>query len=159
MASDAISAACRAGSARHLGLRTLALLAALALVLAACPEDDPVIDDPADDEEAASVELLEPAAGEEVEQPFEVAFAVDGVEIGPTETGEHHLHFYVDDGDFMPHESTDPFTISGEEPGEREIRVELARANHDEIGVGDTVTVTIAGEPDEVDDEDEAEPY
>jgi hypothetical protein len=131
---------------------------ALALVLAACPADEPVaVDDPEPDEAEATIEITSPQPGDDLEAPFDVEFTVTGVEIGEIEDGHHHLHVYVADREFDPHYSTDPYTVSGVGEGEVDIRIEIARPNHDEIGVSDSVSVSVTnGGP--VDEEEEQAP-
>lgn len=91
----------------------------------------------------AVVRITAPSDGAQVQAPFVVEFEISGVEIGPTDTGRHHVHVYVDDR-YDVHESADPYTVSGMSAGEHTIRVILAKANHDETDVADEVRLTAA---------------
>lgn len=99
--------------------RLILLLAVLALVAAACNDDDPTLEDPgADGEEAVDDDLAEgyditdqpadaaarfvtPQDGDTVTSPVQVEMAADGVEIVPAgepAVGEGHFHVLVDVG-------------------------------------------------------------
>jgi hypothetical protein len=133
-------------------MHTAATSAGVVLMLAACAEADPPGE--AVDEADPSIEVTAPADGEQVEQPFDIEFRVSGVQLGPVEEGLHHLHVYIGD-DYEMHFSDQPFTVDGVEEGEHDFRLVLARANHDELDVADTVTLTVTGEP--VEDDEDAE--
>ena len=137
-------------------VRCAATTTALVLLLAACGEPAADVVEEAD----VVVEVSAPGDGAEVAQPFDLEFTVAGVEVGPIEEGLNHLHVYLGD-DFEKHFSDDPFTVDGLDEGEHTIRVVLARANHDELDVEDTVTLAVTGapSPDDEDDEDDGPRY
>jgi hypothetical protein len=134
-------------------VRSIATSAGLGLLLAACGE-------PAADVEQADLEVSAPGDGAEVAQPFDIELTVTGAELGRVADGLHHLHVYLGD-DYEMHFSDDPFTVDGLEEGGHTIRVVLARANHDELDVEDTVTLVVTGAPaaDDEDDEDDGPGY
>ena len=125
--------------------RAAVSLSAAALLVAGCGADEP--EAATADPDGVEIRIVAPADGSEVEQPFDVELEVTGVEIGEVATGAHHVHFYVGDAEFDPHYSTGPYRVDAASSGEQTIRVEVARANHDEIGVADAITLTVAGDP------------
>lgn len=152
--------------------RLLAAALLLALVAAGCG-DDPALEgtaeggdggegDAAGADDAPAVEVVAPSDGAEVEPPFDIEFEVSGVEIGPPETGKRHVHVYVG-GDYETHYTVEPFTVTEAAEGEQAFRVVLARANHDELDVGDEVTLTVAGgaaaAPEDEDEDDDGYGY
>ena len=77
-----------------------ASLAALALVLAACGDDgdDATTAGAADaggGGDELSIDLVQPADGDEVGDTFDVEVDT-GVELGEPDTGLHHVHLYYD---------------------------------------------------------------
>lgn len=100
-----------------------------------------------------SVEILKPADGDTVSVPF--AVAVDSSEeLGPTDTGAHHVHLYID-GDDSVYEviesgngedfevGADSPVLEGLAPGEHTLNISLRNADHSAAGAEAEVTVTI----------------
>jgi hypothetical protein len=100
-----------------------------------------------------SVTIEEPSDGDELTAPFTVV--VDSSEdLGPTDSGNHHVHLYFDDNDsaYAVIESgngeeyevaADSPALDGIEPGEHTLHVSLRNADHSAAGAEDEVTVTI----------------
>ena len=116
------------------------------------------------DEQAASgggggggmtVSIAEPATGANVSLPFKVKIDA-GVPLGPTESGEHHVHLWFDDNaeDYLVVESNEAevtsgltATLSGKPmpltAGEHTLHVSLRNANHSAAGAENQLKVTI----------------
>jgi hypothetical protein len=131
--------------------KLFAILSALALVAFACGNDTPEADD------GPSIDITAPDDGTEVGSSFTLEVA-SSEELGPTETGAHHIHVWYD-GDETTYDvvESDTFEVSGLAPGEREITASLRFANHSAAGAEDTITVTVTGEPGTEDVEEEEE--
>lgn len=116
------------------------LLAALALLLAACR--DVTAGGQGGGEMSLSIE--EPEDGATVSGEVRVVVSVAGAEIGPPDSGALHLHFYVDGSDDYEVVTSTRSTVSVPN-GEHTLRVVLAQPNHEETGISDEVTVTVSG--------------
>lgn len=131
---------------------------ALAFVLTACGGDD--------GGGSLSVDIVEPADGADLGVPF--TFVVDSSEeLGPTESGNHHVHLYFDgddssyevieSGNGEEHEiAADSPALEGLDPGEHTLNVSLRNADHSAAGAEAEVTVTV-GEGGSADDDGEEE--
>jgi hypothetical protein len=130
------------------------VLAALTLVASACGND---ADDVAAEDDGPTLEITSPADGAEVGSTF-ILEVSSSEELGPTETGAHHIHVWYD-GDESTYDvvESDSFEVTGLSPGEREITASLRFANHSAAGAEHTITVTVTGEPgtEEVEEEDD----
>jgi hypothetical protein len=127
---------------RHHRLRAAAAAALLApAVLVACGSDD---------ESAAaggtSLSTAQPAKDATVSLPFTVKVDA-GVPLGPTESGKHHVHLWLDNhaNDYLVVESDTAEITSGQmaslsgkplgvSPGMHTIHVSLRNANHSAAG-------------------------
>ncbi|WP_026930796.1 hypothetical protein [Glycomyces tenuis] len=130
-------------------LLALSAVGVLALALAACGED--AEDGGASGGDGPTVAIVQPADGDALSAPF--AFEVDSSEdLGPTDTGAHHVHLYVD-GDDSVYEvieagngeeveiSADSPILEGLEDGEHTLNVSLRHADHSAAGAEDEITV------------------
>ena len=123
---------------RH-GIR-LAALACVALLGAACGGGS----------EAGSggdptVTIEAPADGDEVTTPFRIELS-SGVDLGPPESGKHHVHIFYDgdDGDYEVVDGT-IFMVRELSASEHTIHASLRNADHSEAGAEDSVSVTVVG--------------
>jgi len=134
---------------RHRSLALLALLLPLALLAAACGDDD---DSTATNDSGSSgggegdmtLAIADPGDGAEVQVPFDVSFD-SSVELGPTDTGEHHVHLYFDgnEDDYDVVEGTS-FTVDRDlGPGEHTVEASLRNADHSDAGVETSITVDV----------------
>lgn len=133
--------------------RILAVLSAAALTLSACSGGDE--SEGSGDDGGPSVTIAEPADGAGVEAPFDIVVE-SSEELGPTDTGNHHVHVYFD-GDDSAYEvvetgNGEPFEITadspaleGLEPGEHTLNVSLRNADHSAAGAEDEITIDLGG--------------
>ena len=100
-----------------------------------------------------------PADGAEVEEPFTLQFA-SSVPLGPTDSGEHHIHVYYDDNEeeYEVVES-DSFEVTDLPPGEHEIYASLRNADHSDTGIEAEVEVTVAGKGGSSEEKDDDSGY
>jgi hypothetical protein len=123
------------GGGRVLRSLPWAVLVGLALLAGACRGQ------PAGGAPRLAIESPNPGAT--VTSPIQLVLDVQGVGIGPPESGLHHFHVYVDGGgDYEV--VTDVRSSLALPAGQHTLRVVLARPNHDETGTSATVTVTVA---------------
>ncbi|WP_131981586.1 DUF4399 domain-containing protein [Jiangella ureilytica] len=119
------------------------------------------------------MEIVEPAGGAEIGVPF--TLVVDSSEeLGPTDTGNHHVHVYFDgddssyevieSGNGEEHEITaDSPALEGLEPGEHTLNVSLRNADHSAAGADAEITVTVGeagsgGSPSDDENDESEEP-
>jgi len=140
---------------RHHRLRAAAAAAALLApaVLVACGSDD---------ESAAaggmSLSIAQPAKDATVSLPFTVKVDA-GVPLGPTESGKHHVHLWLDNhandylvvesGHRRNHQRADGELVRqavGGFPGMHTIHVSLRNANHSAAGVDTEIPVKVGTE-------------
>ena len=146
----------------RLRLRALVLLAALAIVGAACATDDTgsdATDAPDDDTPSLSIGAVEESVGGNV---VTLPVEITGVEIvkadGDTSGDTGHFHVFVDgepveEGDTIPrergvvHSADNPIKVWGLEPGEHEFTVVVGDGAHTRIHeeLEDSVTVEVEG--------------
>jgi hypothetical protein len=137
---------------RHHRIRVAAATAVLLAptVLVACGSD----------EESAggggmSLSIAEPAKDATVSLPFKVKVDA-GVPLGPTESGKHHVHLWLDNhaNDYLVVESDTAEITSGQtatlsgkplgvSPGKHTIHVSLRNANHSAAGVDTEIAVNV----------------
>ncbi len=103
-------------------------------------------------DEDLTVQIVEPADGAEIAPPFTLELDV-GVDIGPPESGLHHVHLFFD-GEMANFEivdsetwevSADSDALAGLEPGEHVLNVTLNTAEHEPVGAEDEIGVTLTG--------------
>lgn len=90
-----------------------------------------------------SVIVVEPASGATVSTPFTVK--VDSsVPLGPSESGQHHVHIWFDDNesDYLIVES-DTTQITDVPAGQHTMHVSLRNANHSPAGAEATMPITV----------------
>lgn len=123
--------------------RTLlpALLGAIALTVAGCASSGGTA---SGNPSAATVAFASPAPGAKVTSPVTVSFTVEGAKIGKPETGDMHLHVYVD------HSSSYKilYATSGQvdvPAGQHTLRVVLAQPNHTETATTSSDQVDVTG--------------
>jgi hypothetical protein len=92
-----------------------------------------------------SIAVVEPAADAEVQVPFTVR--VDSsTELGPEESGKHHVHIWFgDDEDNYVVVESDSTEITEAPSGEQTMHVSLRNANHSAAGVEATTKLNIGG--------------
>ncbi|TCC54394.1 hypothetical protein E0H73_38755 [Kribbella pittospori] len=127
---------------------TAALLAPAVLV--ACGSNDESAD-----AGGMSLSIAEPAKDATVSLPFTVKVDA-GVPLGPTESGKHHVHLWLDNhaNDYLVVESDTAEITSGQKatlsgkplgvsPGTHTIHVSLRNANHSAAGVDTEMTIKV----------------
>lgn len=89
--------------------------------------------------------IASPGDGEQIDVPFTVELD-SSVPLGPTDSGEHHVHVFFDgdDSDYMVVES-DSVEITDLPEGEHVINASLRNADHSAAGV-ETQTTVVVGE-------------
>ncbi|MGH9111365.1 MAG: hypothetical protein ACRDZN_03560 [Acidimicrobiales bacterium] len=132
----------------------VAALSALALVGAACSDDDTTETGAEADADAGgggggalAITIATPADGDEVGDSFDLEVESD-TEFGESDTGLHHVHVYYDgrsddtaDYDLVYGNS---FTVERDlEPGEHTVEAVIANADHSLTEASDEVTVTV----------------
>lgn len=90
-----------------------------------------------------TLEITSPAGGATVETPFTVELK-SSEELGPTDTGEHHVHVFFDgdDQEYLVVEGTS-VEVTDLPAGEHEIDASLRNADHSAAGVETQVNVTV----------------
>jgi hypothetical protein len=121
----------------------LALVLALATGLQGCPDDDDATGE-------IALTLVSPTDGEVVcGDPLEVVTVVENftlvnetIEDPPPDTG--HLHVYLNGQEYAQSDSPE-VVVTGVTDGEYQLRVDLARADHQALDpyVGTTIYITV----------------
>ncbi|WKX76451.1 PKD domain-containing protein [Zobellia laminariae] len=93
-------------------------------------------------ENQPKITITSPSNGWDVNQPFEVAFAVENWIINEDDT---HVHYFIDDMLIDKYYGYDPIPIDGLSQGEHIVKIELYNANHTGTGIYDEVTVNVTG--------------
>jgi hypothetical protein len=90
-----------------------------------------------------TLEITSPADGDAVEVPFTVELS-SSEELGPTESGVHHVHVFFDgdDEEYMVVES-ESVEVTDLPEGEHVVNASLRNADHSPAGVETEVTVTV----------------
>jgi hypothetical protein len=92
----------------------------------------------------ATVAFASPMSDAKVKNPVDVSFTVQGAKIGRPETGDMHLHVYVDDSSAY----TILYATQGQvkvPDGQHTLKVVLAQPNHTETSVTATEKVDVSG--------------
>jgi len=113
------------------------------LLLGACGDAGDGGGSAAGSSDQPSVRVEAPADGAKVTDPFTVSLS-SSEPLGPTDTGEHHVHLYYDgsDKDYDVVEA-DSFEVGDLAPGEHTIVASLRNADHSDAGAEDEITVTV----------------
>lgn len=121
--------------------RHLVLAALLVLLAAACGGGD----GEAGGGDELEVTIESPSDGEQVSVPFTLDLS-SSVELGPPDSGDHHVHVYYDgdEEDYAVVES-DSYEVAGLSPGEHTINVSLRNADHSAAGAETEIAVTVVG--------------
>jgi hypothetical protein len=92
-----------------------------------------------------TLEIVTPAAGAEVTQPFTLQVR-SSEPLGEPDTGRHHVHVWFDgkEADYKIN-YTDSFRVTGLPAGEHVITAALANADHSPAGPKADVTVNVGG--------------
>ena len=136
--------------ARMPGARTLlpVLLAAIGLTIAGCASSDnggtSAGAGSGGNSATPTVAFATPADGAQVTSPVKLDFTVQGAKIGQPETGDMHLHIYID-------QSSDykiVYATSGQvdvPAGQHTLKVVLAQPNHTETSTTATEQINVTG--------------
>lgn len=128
-------------------MRAKILLIVLALVATGCggPQPSGTGGGGGGGGEDMTLEIESPQSGAEVSVPFTIELA-SSEEIGPPDSGAHHVHIYFDDNedDYIVVESTS-YEVTDLPSGEHEIYASLRNADHSETGVEVEVEVMVSG--------------
>lgn len=120
------------------------LLAAIGLAIAGCASSDNGGTSSGAGSATPTVAFATPADGAQVTSPVKVDFTVQGAKIGQPETGDMHLHIYVD-------QSSDykiVYATSGQvevPAGKHTLKVVLAQPNHTETATTATEQIDVTG--------------
>jgi hypothetical protein len=92
---------------------------------------------------ASTISITEPTADSTVTQPFTLKVETS-VELGPPESGRHHVHLTFDgrEDDYTV-EPDGELTIDGLSPGRHTIKVTLQHADHSPAGAQAEIAVTV----------------
>jgi hypothetical protein len=93
----------------------------------------------------ASFSIASPSEGADVSVPFTLEIS-SSEELGPTDTGAHHVHVFFD-GDDSNYEvvESDRFEVTELSPGEHKITASLRNADHSGAGAEAEITVVVTG--------------
>jgi hypothetical protein len=102
-----------------------------------------------------TLEITSPADGDTVDVPFTVELD-SSEELGPTDSGAHHVHVYFDDNDedYLVVEG-DSVEVTDLPEGEHEVYASLRNADHSPAGVETEISVTVGSGGMEDDTEDD----
>lgn len=122
------------------------LLAAIALAIAGCASGNSTSGGAAagGNGSAATVAFATPASGASVSSPVKLNFNVQGTKIGKPETGDMHLHVYVD----QSMDYTILYSTTGEvnvPSGQHTLKVVLAQPNHTETSTTASQQIDVTG--------------
>jgi hypothetical protein len=121
-----------------------ALLGATALIVAGCASSGSASGSGGGDAGAATVAFASPMSDAQVTSPVNVSFTVAGAKIGRPETGDMHLHVYVDNSS----DYTILYAKDGQvnvPSGQHALKVVLAQPNHTETSVTASEKVDVTG--------------
>jgi hypothetical protein len=91
-----------------------------------------------------TLKITSPAAGASVTAPFTLKLA-SSVPLGPTSSGDDHVHLFVDGSSSYQVVTSDSARIKNLSPGKHTILVTLQHADHSPVGPKARVTVTVTG--------------
>ena len=86
--------------------------------------------------------IVSPATGASVTAPFMLKVSSDET-LGPTSTGDDHLHVFIDGSSSYKVMTSDQMKITGLSKGQHTILVTLQHADHSPVGKKATVTVDV----------------
>ncbi|MBU3024430.1 malectin domain-containing carbohydrate-binding protein [Zobellia galactanivorans] len=95
------------------------------------------------EESRPKITITSPMNGWEVNEPFQVAFAVENWVINE---GDTHVHYFVNGTLVDKYYGYDPIPIDGYGAGQHTIKVELFNADHTGTGIYDEVVVNVTGQ-------------
>jgi hypothetical protein len=127
-------------------LAKLGSLIAALMLMTACGGGEATTDPGAGGgEEDLSLTIESPADGDSVSVPFTLEFA-SSVPLGPTDTGQHHVHVYYDDNeDEYEVVESDTFEVTDLPAGTHEVYASLRNADHSDTGVEAEIELTVSG--------------
>lgn len=124
-------------------MRRIITIAAAVVLLAGCAATAPQTA-PAGGG-AKTLTVTAPADGADVAAPFDLEFT-SNEEIGPPESGKHHVHVFVDGKtDDYTVVTSSPFKIEGLAPGMHTVGVTLQFADHSPAGAAAEIKVNVTG--------------
>jgi hypothetical protein len=137
----------RIGRVRIMVHKLLAVVAAVAIVGAACGSDSRsggAYGSSGGGAQGGTVSITAPSSGAKVSEPFTLRFQSSDP-IGPTSSGEHHVHVYYDGNDSKYEVVTaTSYVVKDLTPGRHTITASLRNADHSYAGAEDEITVTVA---------------
>jgi hypothetical protein len=89
-----------------------------------------------------TLSIVSPATGASVTAPFMLKVSSDET-LGPTSTGDDHLHVFIDGSSSYKVMTSDQMKITGLSKGQHTILVTLQHADHSPVGPKATVNVDI----------------
>ncbi|CAM4230433.1 malectin domain-containing carbohydrate-binding protein [Zobellia roscoffensis] len=95
------------------------------------------------EESKPKITITSPTNGWDVNQPFQVAFAVENWIINEDDT---HVHYFVDGTLIDKYYGYDPIPIDELSQGEHIVKIELYNADHTGTGIYDEVSVNVTGQ-------------
>jgi hypothetical protein len=133
-------------------LTALAAAGVLLLGAAACGDDDDASTSSGDNSSdsnsggdgssSEAIEITSPADGDAVDGTFDVDFA-SSEDLGPTDTGKHHVHLFFDGSDDYEVVESESYTVDELDEGEHTIKAALANADHSLTGDETEITVDV----------------
>ena len=91
---------------------------------------------------APTLSIVSPATGASVSAPFMLKVSSDET-LGPTSTGDDHLHVFIDGSSSYKVMTSDQMKITGLSKGQHTILVTLQHADHSPVGPKATVKVDV----------------
>ena len=91
---------------------------------------------------APTLSIVSPATGASVTAPFMLKVSSDE-KLGPTSTGDDHLHLFIDGSTSYKVMTSDQMKITGLSAGKHTIMVTLQHADHSPVGPKATVNVDV----------------
>jgi hypothetical protein len=91
-----------------------------------------------------TLKIVSPASGATVTSPFTLKIS-SSEQIGPTDTGEDHVHLFVDGGSSYQVVTSTQTQVKNLSTGKHTILVTLQHADHSPVGPKARITVTVTG--------------
>src|SRR5262245_9051065 len=91
-----------------------------------------------------TLKIISPAAGASVTTPFTLKVA-SNEKIGPTSTGEDHVHLYIDGSSSYQVVTSTTAKVGNLSPGKHTLIVSLRNADHSPAGATAKVAVDVTG--------------